>query len=280
MIRVSWFVAPVLARVAAAGCGGNPAFEVEAALTPSSDAQFDALLEGSVDAVVTSMDNVMAWNNRSGNLDGCIIAQVETTTPLTLVGASGIAGIKDLVGRRLLVDAPGNGFVVALQNALLDAGVSLSDCEWIEGGGVAERFTGLREGIADATLLGPPFDAMALGQGFAALSNLNQLYPDFPGQGLVVRRAVLEQKGGELSSWLVALEQARQWMLANVEAAKEFLANGGVPPVVINALLQTVPNTLVPDITGVKLLIEQRQRLYPNDVDGISYQTLVDKRVL
>ena len=78
----------------------------------------------------------------------------------------------------------------------------------------------------------------------------------------------------------VALEQARQWMLANVEAAKEFLANGGVPPVVINALIKTVPNTLVPDIAGIELLIEQRQRLYPNDVDGIDYQTLVDKRVL
>lgn len=280
MIRVSWFVAPVLARVASEGCSGNAAFEAEATLTPSSDAQFDALLEGSVDAVVTSMDNVMAWNKRPGDLDACIIAQVETTTPLTLVGASGIAGIEDLVGRRLLVDAPGNGFVVALQNALLDAGVNLSDCRWVEGGGVAERFTGLREGIADATLLGPPFDAMALGQGFTALSNLNQLYPDFPGQGLVVRRTVLEQKGGELSSWLVALEQARQWMLANVEAAKEFLANGGVPPVVINALIKTVPNTLVPDIAGIELLIEQRQRLYPNDVDGIDYQTLVDKRVL
>ncbi|NHN40008.1 ABC transporter substrate-binding protein [Pseudomaricurvus alcaniphilus] len=280
MIKVSWFVAPALARVAAAGYGGRGAFEVEATLTPSSDAQFDALLNGSVDAVVTAMDYVMAWNDRPGNLDACIIGQVESTTPLTLVGISELSGLKDLVGRRLLVDAPGNGFVVALQNALLDAGVDLEECIWVEGGGVAERLTGLREGVADATLLGPPFDAIALGQGFAALSNLNQLYPVFPGQGLVVRRAVLEQKKNEVSAWLVALEQARRWMLSNSNEARAFLENDGVPAVVVNTLLQTVPNTLVPDRAGIELLIEQRQRLYPAGVDRFTYQMLVDKCAL
>ena len=280
LIKVSWFVVPVIARVAAWVGGCNQAFKVEASLTPSSDAQFDALQNGTVDAVVTAMDNVMAWNKRDVNLDACIIGQVETTTPLTLVGCSGIGGLQGLLGRRLLVDAPKNGFVIALQNVLLNAGVSLSDCSWVEGGGVAERFNGLREGVADATLLGPPFDSMALAQGFEAVCCLNELYPEFPGQGLVVRREVIEQKGDELNAWLLGLEQSRRWVVDNLDEAQVFLKREGLPPLVVKELLKIVPGSLLPSHAGVDLLIEQRQRLYPGETDGFSYSALVDVRPL
>jgi ABC-type nitrate/sulfonate/bicarbonate transport system substrate-binding protein len=106
------------------------------------------------------------------------------------------------------------------------------------------------------------------------------LYPTFPGQGLVVRRSVLAEKRAELAGWLQALEQARAWMTANGAAAAEFLVSEGVPAKVAQVLVQGAPNALVPDQAGVELLIKQRERLYPNDIEGVSYQTLVDNGLL
>ena len=55
--------------------------------TSGSDEQFERLVRGDCDAVVTAMDNVFAWNRRAGPGDFCIVAQIERTTPLVVMAA-------------------------------------------------------------------------------------------------------------------------------------------------------------------------------------------------
>src|SRR6185503_17353641 len=121
-LRLLWFVPSPVAVVADAS-GLAAGVTLQAERNPSSDAQFEALASGQADAVVTAMDNVMDWNLRQGPQDFRVVAQLERTTPLTLVGQRGRAGLADLRGATLLVDAPRNGFIVALRAMLAEEGI-------------------------------------------------------------------------------------------------------------------------------------------------------------
>src|SRR4051812_18041143 len=163
-LRLLWFVPSPVAVVASA-LKLAPGVTLRAERNPSSDAQYEALASGEVDAVVTAMDNVMDWNLRPGVQDLRIVAQLEHTTPLTLVAQKGCTRLEDLRGATILVDAPRNGFIVALRAMLAERGIGPDAYSLERVGGVKERHDALVGGRGDATLLGPPFDAMALQAG-------------------------------------------------------------------------------------------------------------------
>ena len=195
-LRVMWFVPPAIA--VAASWQECADLSLETSRTQSSDEQFAALSGGSIDAVVTSMDNVFHWNHRPGPKDFVIVAQVETTTPLSIVASPRIKSVSDLGGAKILVDAPENGFVIALRAMLNQAGLNLPDYTLTPVGGVKERYLALVKGEGDATLLGPPFDALAIKEGMHKVAEVQASYPEFPGQGLVVRKSSLSSNPGPL----------------------------------------------------------------------------------
>src|SRR3954470_8521334 len=150
-LRLLWFVPAPLA-VVAQGLKLTSGVTLQAERNPSSDAQYHALASGEADAVVTAMDNVMDWNLRSGGPgDLKIIAQLERTTPLTLVGQKGRTALQELRGGTILVDAPRNGFIVALRARLAEAGIGPETCALEPVGGVKERHDALLAGQGDAT---------------------------------------------------------------------------------------------------------------------------------
>lgn len=269
-IRVMWFVPPLLALVASQDA---QAIAVHADRNRSSDQQFDALVAGEVDAVVTSMDNVIGWNRREGPRDFRVVAQIERTTPLTLVARPPLRNLQALRGANLLVDAPDNGFVVALRAMLGDAGIESDAVRLTPAGGVKERFDALVAGKGDATLLGAPFDSMAAASGLVRIANVQEAYPDFPGQGVVMR------KGGEASAgvaaWLQALERARRRVNENAELARQAVEAAGLPGAVAEAMIAQNPESLRPTTQGVALLIEHRQALGLVGADN-DYLTIVD----
>lgn len=277
-LRLQWFVPSPLAVVAdawqlAAGVA------LQAERNPSSDAQFEALAAGRVDAVVTAMDNVMDWNLRAGPQDLCIVAQLERTTPLTLVGQRGRVGVEGLRGARILVDAPRNGFIVALRALLAEHGIGPDAFSLDLVGGVKERFDALMAGRGDATLLGPPFDAMALQAGFSRIASVQEHYPAFPGQGLVVSARAIGHLRPALSAWLGALDTARKRIAGEPDAARLALTQAGFPAPAVDAMLRTTVDTLRPDRAGVDLLIAQR-RLTGLPGADTHYDVLVDASVL
>lgn len=277
-LRVMWFVQPAVAAVAPA-LGLTAADAVQGTRTPSSDAQFEALCAGRADLVVTAMDNVMDWNLRPGPQDFCIVAQVERTTPLQLIARAGLSSLAELRGATVLVDAPANGFVVALRALLVDAALQATDYTLRPAGGVQERWDALLAGHGDCTLLGPPFDAMALRAGFTALASVQLSYPAFPGQGLVLRRASLDALRPRLVPWLHALQAASDRMSPGGPVVSQALVDAGYPLGAVAAQIALRSPSLVPDREGVELLIDQRRRLgLGGAVAG--YANLVDLSLL
>lgn len=278
VLRLLWFVPPSVAVVADEMKLATDV-HVVAHRNPSSDAQFAALSSGEVDAVVTAMDNVMNWNQRSGPSDFCIVAQIESTTPLTVMGQRSIEKLEDLDGGRILVDAPYNGFVVALLAMLAAAGVSRNSIQLIETGGVKERFDALVAGVGDATLLGPPFDAMALGHGLRRIAGVQDFYPQFPGQALVVSAAQIPRLRSSITSWLKGLEGALRLMHADPGSSRVTLIRSGFPESAAEAMLAAAPRSLRPDREGVELIIRQRAEAGLPGSDT-SYDQLVDASML
>lgn len=280
-IRAIWFMPPPIAIVAAAdGRYSEQAISIDAVRTRSSDEQFATLVTGERDAAVTAMDNVLAWNLRDGPQDFAIIGQVETTTLLPVIARAEILSLTGLAGRNILVDAPANGFVVALRAMLADAGIGEDGYTLIEVGGVKERLDVLVAGQGDATLLGPPFDAMALAAGFVSLGRINDSYPAFPGQGIVVRKETLQRQRAALSAWLSALEAGRQSIVDKPDAARAALAAEGFAGAAVDTMIAACPPfSLAPDPKGVDLLLAQRRQVGLPGGD-VSYDALVDLTVL
>ncbi|SKD05682.1 ABC transporter substrate-binding protein [Paraburkholderia hospita] len=269
-VRVMWFVPPLLALVASQDA---QAIAVHADRNRSSDEQFDALVAGHVDAVVTSMDNVIGWNRRVGPRDFRVVAQIERTTPLTVVARPQLRNLRDLRGANLLVDAPDNGFVVALRAMLRDAGIESGSVRLTPAGGVKERFDALVAGQGDATLLGPPFDSMAQAAGLACIASVQDIYADFPGQGVVVRKA--GAVNAKVAAWLQALERARRRVCENPELASQAVVAAGFPRAVADAMAAQNPDSLRPSAEGVALLIAHRRSLGLMGADN-DYSTIVD----
>ena len=257
-LRVMWFVPPAIAVAASWQAPAN--FHLESSRTQSSDEQYLSLCEGTVDAVVTSIDNVLHWNQRQGPQDFVVIAQVETTTPLQLIGSRTVTTPHDLAGANILVDAPDNGFVIALRALLQQVGLGLNDYRLTPVGGVRERFSALIQGEGDATLLGPPFDSMAIERGHHKLATIQDVYPNFPGQGLVVRKSVGHSLEG-LKTWVRMLQESLKTLPANEVRLKEALEDLSLPSEAVAALIKTFPKTLIPDRKGIELLIAQRAEL-------------------
>ncbi|MCG4454925.1 hypothetical protein LJY18_16720 [Pseudomonas sp. MMS21-TM103] len=271
-LRVMWFVPPAIAVVAA--WNERLDFTLESSKTHSSDEQFDALVNGRIDAVVTSIDNVLHWNQRSGPKDFVVVAQVEATTPLRLIGRPNLSTPADLLGGNILVDAPENGFVVALMSILHANGLNVGDYSMLQVGGVVERYNSLVQGRGDATLLGPPFDSLAIKQGLKEIASVQNSYPEFPGQGVVIRKANADSKIA-LEIWLAELAHALSIIPFSTERLQESLALQGMPDDAVCALMDSVPKTLTPDKIGVQLLIDQRARLALAGSDS-TYSQIID----
>jgi ABC-type nitrate/sulfonate/bicarbonate transport system substrate-binding protein len=275
-VTVHWFVEPAMSILARIGATTAPArLSVSGIETKSSDEQFEALMSGTADVAVTAMDNVMDWNLRPDGGDLRIAAQIERTTLLSLVGTAATTDVQSLKDGTLLVDASANGFVVAARALLDDCGLPSGCYSLKPAGGVRARYETLLAGGGDATLLGPPFDGMAVAQGARLLARVNDHCPAFPGQGLVVRQSSYDRVRAGVVAWLTGMEHARTWAEANRNAAVVRLAATGIPRPVAETFISLIPSSLVPDRDGIALVIAQRQRAGLRG-GNVTYSDLVD----
>jgi len=279
-VTVHWFVEPAISMLARCSIATAPELlSVDGIATGSSDEQFEALMSGTTDAAVTAMDNVIDWNLRPGAGDFRIVAQIERTTLLSLVAHAATADIQGLNGGTLLVDATANGFVVAARALLDEFGLSSESYALKTAGGVRERYETLLAGGGNATLLGPPFDSMALARGARVLARVNDRYPAFPGQGLVVRQRSYDRVRARVVAWLTAMEHARAAANDNKSAAVSHLTAAGIPAAVAKPMADLVPDSLVPDRDGIALIIGQRQQAGLRG-GSVTYSDIVDTDLL
>jgi ABC-type nitrate/sulfonate/bicarbonate transport system substrate-binding protein len=261
-LQIIEFVPPA-AEAIARGLGyfDDESVTVETARTRSAPEQRDRLLGGEFDAGLTAIDNLIAWN--ADGADFVLVGQLERTTVLDLIARSGIGLFAELDGARFAVDSPVTGFSIVLRAMFAKHAIDIADEQLVAAGAIGERLQAIRDGEADAGLLGPPWSQEAVADGLVRLGTVEAEFPDFPGICLAVRRSEIERLRPVLISYLRACAKAAAWASepSNREAAVTLLTQAGFPEQGAEAVLDVVPASIAPVMDGVRLLYEMRRQL-------------------
>lgn len=192
-LTVGTFTPSVLLAVAdRVGALRDRALRVREQGVPSSPAQFRSLLDGSIDAALTSPDNAVAYrflpdNPLRRNGDIRIVLGVDRGLGLALYGRPGPISAKDLAGGTLGVDVAASGFAFALYELMESVGLRRDhDYRLVELGSTPRRLTALLAGDCDATMLNAGNDLRAEDAGCPRLLRLVDVTAPYLGTVLCV----------------------------------------------------------------------------------------------
>ena len=183
-VRLGVFSPSVVLGVAAAtGALDRAGLIVREIAVRSSPQQFSLLLDGGLDAALTSPDNAMAYRRSAANplgrtVDVRILAAVDRGLGLSLFTAPGVDPAAGLRGRVLGVDAPTSGFAVAAYELLERRGLRRSiDYEVEQLGTTPARAAALVAGRCTMTMLNAGSDLRAEAAGCTRVSRVSALGP-------------------------------------------------------------------------------------------------------
>jgi ABC-type nitrate/sulfonate/bicarbonate transport system substrate-binding protein len=187
--------------------------------TASSDELGQGLADGTWDAGIGVIDNIISWN-RDLSADLQVIAQLERSTLMAFCGLPSYISLKDAAGGKIGVDSTTMGFIMVGYRAFAKAGIDWRHCRYEPVGGVRQRFEALESGDCDSTILVPPFIDMAVAKGFKKLWSGETIAPNYPGVVVAGRRSWLNANEHAVRGYLGALEDANSWA-SKMENAKE-----------------------------------------------------------
>ena len=142
----------------AVGVFDRAGLDVKASRTTDSGWLRDELRAGSLAVVHLAPDNIIAWADDGGAPVRAWLAG--SAGPISLVAGSA-RSIGDLRGSRLGVDSPQSGFAPILRQLLAAGGVGVDEVELVSLGATRLRYTNLREGRVEATMLTLPWSLLA-----------------------------------------------------------------------------------------------------------------------
>lgn len=255
--------------------------EVETTQTLSSDQLGQGLADGTWDIGIGVMDNVIAWNSERGaGLQ--IVAQLERSTVMSFCCIPQYACLADAAKQVIAVDSTTNGFVLVLYRALAREGIDWRRCTFDPVGGVKHRFDALAAGKAAATILVPPFDAMALAQGFKLLWQGKDIAPAYPGVVACARASWLEQNQDAALRYLLALLTANDWAHNNADAAaaRQALVEARYSETAAERLVRECVPGLAPSRAGWEEVIALRRECGLLPAPEPAAATVVNARLL
>jgi len=186
--------------------------EVELSTARDSTTQLADLAEGRIDVAMTAFDNVVAWDERHDRARAIVaFLGVNNGGRSSLVAAPRIAGIPDLRGGRLGVDALASGYALVLQELLHREGLDPGTYLLVSVGGSRQRWEALRAGRVDATLLNAPYDAVAEGAGFRKLASSSVL-GSYQGSVGAARTSWAEANADTIVRFVRAYAAAVDWL--------------------------------------------------------------------
>jgi ABC-type nitrate/sulfonate/bicarbonate transport system substrate-binding protein len=190
--------------------------DVEVLYTPGSAAQVAGLARGEYDLIQTAPDNVIHADHDPAafGLDPAAAPSIAmvlggSVGPLSLFARPAVAAADGLRGAVVGVDNPGSGFALVLRDMLARAGLALGrDYTFAVAGGTSARLDALRGGAVAATILYPPYDALAEAAGFRRLAGSPQLYPAYASLATAATRAWIAAQADALTRYLAAVLRA------------------------------------------------------------------------
>jgi ABC-type nitrate/sulfonate/bicarbonate transport system substrate-binding protein len=189
---VGAFSPSVLLSVArSTGSLADHGLEVEEVPVASSPGQFRSLLDGEIDAALTSPDNVLAYRFSPRNplgtlLDARIVSGVDRGMGLALYGRPGLTSPDQLRGARVGVDVPTSGFALAMYSLTASLGVARDEYELVALGATPRRRAALLAGDCDATMLNAGNELIAEQRGCTALARVRDVCSPYLGTVLAV----------------------------------------------------------------------------------------------
>ncbi|HEY7101101.1 MAG TPA: hypothetical protein VH573_05610 [Mycobacteriales bacterium] len=271
------FTPSVLLRVArATGALADAGLEVIETPVPSSPGQFSALLDGGLDAVLTSPDNVLAYRYSPTNplgrtADARIVSAVDRGLGLALYASAEPA---ELRGRTFGVDVPGSGFAFAMYALAESVGLAREDYEVVALGSTPKRLRALLRGECAATMLNAGNELHAEAAGYRALAAVSRDCAPYLGTVLaVVGDAQLEPAGRLAAALARTAADVVAGRLDGPTAAEAADALGLPAPLAGRHLarLKDPDEGLVPDgvvdPAAIRTIVQLRRRYRP-ETDG------------
>jgi ABC-type nitrate/sulfonate/bicarbonate transport system substrate-binding protein len=273
------FTSSVLLRVARrTGALAEAGLEVTETPVPSSPGQFSALLDGSLDAVLTSPDNVLAYrcsptNPLGRTADARIVSAVDRGLGLALYARAEPAGLR---GGTFGVDVPGSGFAFAMYALAESVGLGRDDYEVVAIGSTPKRLQALLRGDCVATMLNAGNELHAEAAGYRALAAVSRTCSPYLGTVLaVVGDARLEparRLAGALARTAADIVAGRLDEPATAEAATALDLPAELA-VRYLARLKDPADGLVPDgvvdPAAIRTVADLRRRYRPESADGV-----------
>ena len=270
-LAVGGFSPSVLLRVARrTGRLDEHDLAVEEIPVPSSPAQFRSLLDGELDAVLTSPDNVVAYrfiptNPLGVTADVKIVSAIDRGLGLALYSRPGITAPDQLRGATMAVDVPTSGFAFAMYALAESIGLRRDDYELAALGSTPKRLDALLAGRCDATMLNAGSELSAEHAGCVLLARVADVCTPYLG-------TVLSVVGSE------SLEPARR-LAAALQATAGDICAGSLDDVTVDeaAVALGLPRQLAERY--VARLKDPLEGLVPDGrVDLASLTTVVDLR--
>ena len=282
-IRLGSFTPSVLLRVARrTGRLGDAGLEVAETAVPSSPAQFAALLDRGLDAVLTSPDNVLAYRYSAANplgrtADVRILSAVDRGMGLALYSR---AAVEDLRGATFGVDVPNSGFAFAMYALAESLGLGSGDYGVVALGSTPKRLRALLAGECAATMLNAGNELHAERAGCSALARVGDMCVPYLGTVLATlaggdatdRLAVVLTEtaaaicAGDLSAEVVA--EAGEALELDAELAGRYLRRLRTPD-------EGLVADGVVDPASIRTLVGLRRRFGPELTDDPYERALV-----
>jgi len=254
---------------------------VEEIPVQSSPAQFRSLLDGDLDAVLTSPDNVVAYrfvptNPLGVTADVKIVSAIDRGLGLALYSRPGITAADQLRGATMAVDVPTSGFAFAMYALAESIGLRRDDYELVALGSTPKRLDALLTGRCDATMLNAGNELSAEHAGCVPLARVADVCTPYLGTALSVvgseglepaRRlaAALRATAGEICAGSldeVTVDEAAVALRLPRQLAERYVSRLKDP------LEGLVPDGLV-DLASLTTVVDLRRRYLPSIVDGI-----------
>ena len=246
------------------------------AITPNSTQLARDLVAGDIDLALTSIDNVVAYDEGQGEVDlgrpaNFVALFGIDNGMLHLMVDKSINDFAGLKGKLLSVDAMTTGYAFVLREMLARNGVKEGDVQWAKVGGGAQRLDGLLKGEQAATLLNTPLDLIAEARGFKRLLRARDMLGAYQGICGATTRDMLARKGKTIGAFARGLRASIAW-LADTSHRDEAVAllvermKGMEKPAAERAydrLLDPVDGMyrdLKIDMNGLKTVLELRSR--------------------
>jgi ABC-type nitrate/sulfonate/bicarbonate transport system substrate-binding protein len=272
------FTPSVLLRVARdTGALADAGLEVTETPVPSSPGQFSALLDGSLDAVLTSPDNVLAYRYSPTNplgrtADARIVSAVDRGLGLALYAAAEPVALR---GGTFGVDVPGSGFAFAMYALAESVGLARDDYEVVALGSTPKRLQALLRGECVATMLNAGNELHAEAAGYRALAAVSRTCTPYLGTVLAVVGDARLETAGRLADALARTAGAIVAGSLDRPATEEAMAALDLPAPLAErylARLKDPAEGLVPDgvvdPAAVRTVVDLRRRYRPESGDG------------